>query len=106
MEGNTSLQPEARMQQDVELAYRNENIAVYWNSALCIHVGSCFMGLPEVFKPESRPWIEINMAEPEQIAEVVSLCPTGALTFERLDGGPQEPLPDETIILPQPNGPL
>ena len=51
MEGNTSLQPEARRQQDVELAYRNENIAVYWNPALCIHVGYCFMGLPEVFKP-------------------------------------------------------
>jgi CDGSH-type Zn-finger protein len=33
-------------------------------------------------------------------------CPTGALHFERLDGGEQEPEPDETTVKVQVNGPL
>jgi hypothetical protein len=33
-------------------------------------------------------------------------CPTGALTFERLDGGPQEPSSAEVRVSPRPNGPL
>ena len=33
-------------------------------------------------------------------------CPTGALHFERLDDGPQEPGPEETTISARLNGPL
>jgi hypothetical protein len=33
-------------------------------------------------------------------------CPTGALRFERLDGAPQEPLPEPPVIEAQPDGPL
>jgi CDGSH-type Zn-finger protein len=33
-------------------------------------------------------------------------CSTGALHFERLDGGPQEAVPEETTITERPNGPL
>jgi len=32
--------------------------------------------------------------------------PNGALHFERLDGGAQEPAPDQTTITARPNGPL
>ena len=97
---------EARHEHGVERVYRNEHIAVYWDRTQCVHVGYCFQGLPEVFKPQERPWIDPNWAEPAQIAEVVMRCPSGALRFERLDGGPQEPVPEETTISPQPNGPL
>ena len=37
---------------------------------------------------------------------MVMTCPTGALHFERLDGGSQEPQPTETTIDARPNGPL
>ena len=97
---------ELRKRHDVERVYGNEQIAVTWEPKFCIHAGYCFRGLPEVFQPESRPWVKINVAAPEQIAETVMRCPTGALHFERLDGGPQEPQPDETTIQTRPNGPL
>ncbi|MGQ0703024.1 MAG: (4Fe-4S)-binding protein, partial [Gemmatimonadales bacterium] len=61
---------------------------------------------PEVFQPLKRPWVQVDAATADRIAEVVMTCPTGALHFERPDGGPQEPEPDETTIEARPNGPL
>ena len=97
---------ELRKQRDVERVYRNDHIAVTWEPKLCIHAGYCFRGLPEVFQPESRPWVKVDAATANQIAETVMACPTGALHFERLDGGPQELPTEETTIQARPNGPL
>lgn len=95
-----------RKRPGAERVYRNEKIEVLWEPGLCIHVGNCFRGLPEVFQPQSRPWIKVDAAMPDEIAEVVMTCPTGALHFRRLDGGPQEPQPEETVVNVRPNGPL
>ena len=78
---------EARRRSGVERVYENGEIAVLWEPKLCIHAGNCFRGAPEVFQPESRPWVKVDAATAEKIAEVVMTCPTGALHFERLDGG-------------------
>jgi uncharacterized Fe-S cluster protein YjdI/CDGSH-type Zn-finger protein len=97
---------EARRRPGVERVYQTSEIAVLWEPRLCIHAGNCFRGLPEVFQPESRPWVRVEAATADKIAEVVMTCPTGALHFERLDDGPQEPQPTETTIDARPNGPL
>jgi len=86
--------------------YEDERIQVLWEPKLCIHVKSCVQRLPEVFDAESRPWIHVEAAEAERIAETVAACPTGALHFHRLDGGPQEEAADEIVVEPRPNGPL
>ena len=99
-------QNEARRRNGVERVYENSEIAVLWEPKLCIHAGYCFRGLPEVFQPEGRPWVKVDAGTADKIAEVVMTCPTGALHFERLDGGPQEPQPGETTIDARPNGPL
>lgn len=97
---------ELRKEHGVERIYRNDQITVTWEPKLCIHAANCFRGLPEVFQPQSRPWVKVDAATAEKIAEVVMTCPTGALHFERLDGGEQEPQPAETTINARPNGPL
>jgi uncharacterized Fe-S cluster protein YjdI len=84
---------EERKQSGVERVYRNEQVAVSWEPRRCIHTGYCFRGLPHVFKPLERPWVDVNAASPDKIAATVMRCPTGALHFERLDGGPQETMP-------------
>ena len=91
---------------DVERIYRNESIAVHWNPRRCIHSGNCVRGLPQVFQKSERPWIKVDAATATEIADVIQRCPTGALHFERLDGGTQEQATEETTIAPQPNGPL
>ena len=97
---------EGRKHPGVERAYGNEQIAVYWEPKLCIHSAHCIRGLPQVFNPAARPWVAIDAATADQIAETIMTCPTGALHFERLDGGPQEGQVETTTIDVRPNGPL
>ena len=106
MDKEPDQENEARKRPDVERIYRNDQIAVYWEPKICNHTGNCFRGLPEVFQPQNRPWVLVNAASADKIAAVVMTCPTGALHFERFDGGPQEPQPEETTIDARPNGPL
>ncbi len=106
MDDEVHIEGEQRKQPDVERVYRNAHIAVAWEPKLCIHAATCFRNLPEVFQPQSRPWVKVDAATADQIADVVMQCPTGALHFERFDDGPAEPLPEETTIDARPNGPL
>ena len=95
-----------RHQPGVEKVYANDRIEVIWEPAFCIHVAECLRGLPDVFDAQRRPWIIVDNASPDEIADVVQRCPTGALHFRRLDGGQQEPAPQETSVELRPNGPL
>lgn len=95
-----------RKRPGVERVYRNDHIAVSWEPRLCIHAGYCFRRLPHVFKPDERPWVDVDAATPDEIAATVMRCPSGALHFERLDGGPQETVPAETTVTERPGGPL
>ena len=86
--------------------YSNDAIEVRWEPRFCIHTKNCVRGLGAVFNPEARPWVQVDGADADRIAETIETCPTGALHFRRLDGGPQEEAPEETAIAPQHNGPL
>lgn len=90
----------------VERSYSTDRIAVHWNSELCIHTAICLNALPDVFDVNRRPWMEIDAADADAVAATVEKCPTGALTYERLDGEPGEQPPAETTVIPWPNGPL
>jgi CDGSH-type Zn-finger protein/uncharacterized Fe-S cluster protein YjdI len=98
--------PEERKRPGVERVYRNDHIAVSWEPKLCIHAGYCFRFLPRVFKPLERPWVDVSSASADEIAATVMRCPTGALHFERLDGGSQEKAAEVTTVQERPNGPL
>lgn len=99
-------QQEARYIPGVPRTYEDERITVFWDAKLCIHVAECIRHLPDVFDPMSRPWVHTEFASADAIAEAIEACPTGALRYERHDGGPQEPVADPATITPRPNGPL
>ena len=86
--------------------YETAAIRVHWDSARCIHTGICLRGLPAVFDTRRRPWVDVEAADADAIAETIRHCPTGALRFERLDGGLGEDPPRPTIVLPVEDGPL
>ena len=86
--------------------YANERIAVHWDSTRCIHTARCLNALPPVFDVQRRPWVDIDAAEADAVADAVLTCPTGALRFERLDGGPQDDPQRPTVAIPIPDGPL
>jgi CDGSH-type Zn-finger protein len=70
--------------------YTGPGVAIHDNRTVCVHAAACTQGLDKVFKYGERPWIDAAGAPPEQVAEVVRRCPSGALTFS-VDGGPPQP---------------
>ena len=87
-------------------AYRSEKITVSFDLERCIHSAECVRGLPEAFDTAKRPWIQPDRSHPDRVAEVVMRCPTGALQFERRDGGAEEPVPGENVVAVAADGPL
>lgn len=59
--------------------YTNGEITVKWDSDLCTACGLCKTGLPQVFNPDARPWVNMAGATSAEIVEQVKQCPTGAL---------------------------
>ena len=91
---------------DRSKTYANERITVRFEPRRCIHAAECVRGLPGVFDPDRRPWIEPGEAETDAIAGVVARCPTGALHYERRDGGAAEAPDAVNQIRVTRNGPL
>lgn len=86
--------------------YEGEAIRVRYEPRRCIHAGECIKGAPEVFDRYRRPWIEPNQSSADAVAEVVMHCPTGALHYERLDGGTGEPDLESAQARVMPDGPV
>jgi len=97
---------EQRHEPDVLKKYEGDGIEVHWEPKLCIHVTSCIRALPDVFDPDARPWIKVEAASADEIAAAIQSCPTGALSYVRTDGAPQETPESPTKVQPRPNGPL
>jgi uncharacterized Fe-S cluster protein YjdI len=63
--------------------YSNTEITIVWKPSLCIHSTICFRGLPAVFDPRRRPWIQMENNTSEEMIAQVSKCPSGALSIEK-----------------------
>ena len=64
--------------------YANGQVTIVWKPDLCIHSKICWNsvnGLPEVFQPRERPWVNPAGASTEQIISQVVKCPSGALSY-------------------------
>jgi CDGSH-type Zn-finger protein len=67
------------------LDYKAEGITVHDNRGVCDRNGICSRLLPAVFQPGKPRWIRPDAASPEEIARVIRLCPSGALSYT-IDG--------------------
>lgn len=61
---------------------RTDGAAVTFEVAICRHAAECARGLPQVFDPAKRPWIQPEHASLEELETVIARCPSGALKFE------------------------
>ncbi|MGI9553173.1 MAG: (4Fe-4S)-binding protein [Aurantibacter sp.] len=61
--------------------YKKEDLTVVWDVKKCIHSAICANGLPSVFKPKERPWIQTDDATTQEIMDQVDKCPSGALSY-------------------------
>lgn len=85
--------------------YEGEAITVTFDLVRCIHSAECVKGLPEVFDPQRKPWVDPDRAPAERVAEVVRRCPTGALHYSGVDEQ-VEPVPGRNTARLVADGPL
>jgi len=71
--------------EEIVKRYSNGEVTVVWKPAVCIHSTICFAGLPAVFDPRRRPWVDIHAASSDAIVKQVRKCPSGALSVFRND---------------------
>ena len=86
--------------------YRGKDLEVSFDLDQCIHVGECLRRLPETFALDRRPWVSPDAASADGVAAAVERCPSGALQYRRLDGGPDEHGPEPASVTLLRNGPL
>jgi uncharacterized Fe-S cluster protein YjdI len=67
---------------DRKIEYSHEGLTVVWQPGLCVHCGNCTKGLPEVFKPKERRWIQLENASVEAVITQVKECPGGAISIK------------------------
>jgi len=71
--------------------YEGRELSVTYDATRCIHAAECVRGLPGVFDPRAKPWIQPGNLDADSLAAVIYRCPTGALKLERGDGA-SEPI--------------
>ena len=107
----SELVTDDRGQQNVRVTqhvrkYTSEDIDVTYDGVRCIHAAECIKRLHAVFDTSKRPWIQPNAAPADDVASTISTCPSGALHYERKDGGAGEAVPTHNTIRLLKNGPL
>jgi CDGSH-type Zn-finger protein/uncharacterized Fe-S cluster protein YjdI len=87
--------------------YKGEKITIKFDGKKCIHSRNCVLGLPNVFQANAPgPWIHPDNGKVEELIAVAKSCPSGAITYQRHDGGDAERAPDVNVVRVLENGPL
>jgi CDGSH-type Zn-finger protein/uncharacterized Fe-S cluster protein YjdI len=97
--------PQPQSADDPNVA-RTEDITLRFDAARCIHSRHCVLGAPSVFLANVKgPWLHPETVSVEECAAIAHACPSGAITYERHDGGPQEAAPAVNVLRIRENGP-
>jgi len=72
---------EKKIVKDKRKDYVGKKITIHDNRRICSHAAECVNNLPSVFKLNSRPWINPDAAEVEEIVDTIRKCPSGALSY-------------------------
>ena len=87
-------------------SYAGEKLTIHFDPKKCIHAGECVKGNAAVFNPNNKPWVAPDATSADEIVQVVERCPTGALTYERHDGGAAETAAAANTVHIAPDGPV
>ena len=93
------------MSEEKVVKYPGEQIDVYWDGRLCIHIGECGHAEGDLFVGGRQPWCVPDQADNDEVVEVCERCPSGALTYSDQSGHSEE-APDSNKVQVSYNGPL
>ena len=90
---------------DVNVAH-TEGVTLRFDGRRCIHSRHCVLGAPDVFQANvAGPWLHPEQVTVEECVAIAHSCPSGAITYERHDGSPQETPPPINVLRVRENGP-
>ncbi|NCS94497.1 MAG: hypothetical protein GW761_11925 [Leptospira sp.] len=102
---STKAKPTNTEDINIEIS-ETDAIRLEFEAKKCIHSRHCVTELPNVFKANTPgKWIFAENTDPNILSMVARECPSGAIRFNRKDGGTQEPKPDVNIMRIRENGP-
>jgi CDGSH-type Zn-finger protein/uncharacterized Fe-S cluster protein YjdI len=86
---------------------RGKRVELRFEAKRCIHARHCVLETPEVFLANVKgPWIHPDEAPLDRLIHVARTCPSGAITYRRLDGGQEEEAPPVNLARVRERGPL
>lgn len=92
-------------QASVEVA-EGKALTLRFDSGRCIHARFCVLGAPDVFKANTPgEWIYPDNMPVEDLVRIAHQCPSGAITYTRKDGAPDERPPPVNLVNVRENGP-
>ncbi|HWW79333.1 MAG TPA: ferritin-like domain-containing protein [Steroidobacteraceae bacterium] len=88
-----SAGPSSTVVNGIETAV-GQKLELSFETKRCIHARFCVTGAPNVFLANVKgPWIHPDAMEVERVVEVAHACPSGAISYHRLDGVHDETAP-------------
>ncbi len=89
----------------IEIA-KGKAVTVLFEARRCIHSRHCVLDAPSVFKANTPgEWIYPDTVSAETVVGVAHNCPSGAIRYQRHDGGPEETAPPVNTLRLRENGP-
>lgn len=81
-------------------------VRIRFEAKKCVHSRHCVLARPDVFVPNVvGEWIHPEVATADEVAELAHSCPSGAIQYDRLDGGSAERAPKVNTLRVRENGP-
>jgi uncharacterized Fe-S cluster protein YjdI len=105
-ENNTNDKEIGIMEKEITKEYTNTEVTIVWKPKSCIHSLECIKALPKVYRPEEKPWIQIEHATTDELKVQIRKCPSGALSFYMNGEENKEEETLETKVEVLKNGPL
>jgi CDGSH-type Zn-finger protein/uncharacterized Fe-S cluster protein YjdI len=91
---------------DADNIAASDEIEIRFDVARCIHSRRCVLNAPTVFLANVQgPWLHPETDSVEHLVHVAQSCPSGAITYRRLDGGEDEQAPQVNTVNLRQNGP-
>jgi CDGSH-type Zn-finger protein/uncharacterized Fe-S cluster protein YjdI len=91
---------------DADNVASSDEITIQFDVERCIHSRRCVLNAPQVFLANVKgPWLHPEKDTVEHLVHVAQSCPSGAITYRRLDGGEEEQPPEVNVINVRQDGP-
>lgn len=83
-----------------------QDLTLVFDARRCIHARFCVTGAPQTFMANTPgAWLHPDRTPVARLVEVAHACPSGAVSYRRKDGQPDEAAPEVNLLHVRENGP-